>query len=193
MTNTDGGNGYYDYVPTLTLDKPLVFNGPPSGEHREIAYNLAAVTGLRLDDTDRLVEHRAGRSLWEVLRDTEVEVYRRWESSFLYKAIEARPSGIVVVGDGALADPANRSIVAQRACLLHLDLPLNSVFWNMRRQTRPHPFFPSPPETPDALEALFAAYQAGGAPADIRLDLENREAHRLTLELRDRLAAQNNT
>lgn len=188
MTDPAGDSGYYDYAPTLALDKPLVFNGPPSGEHREIAYNLAAVTGLRLDDTDRLIEHRAGRSLWEVLRDGGETAYRRWESRFLHKALEARPCGIIVTGDGALADPGNLDRVTGQARLLHLDLPLNSVFWNMRRRAQPHPFFPQPPENPRELEALFAAYQAGREPAHIRLDLENQEAHRLTLELRDRLA-----
>jgi shikimate kinase len=181
--------GYYDYGATLTLEKPLVISGPPSGEHMEIAYNLAALTGLRLDDTDRLVEHRAGCSLWELVRDGGEADYRRWESEFLQQALQGRPSSIVVIGDGGLVPAANLDSVLSGGTLVYLHLPLNAVFWNMRRRRgQRHPAFPQPPENMDQLRPMFDARRPGWLRAHITLDLENRQPHQTTLELRDCLA-----
>ena len=42
--------GYYDYAPTVALSRPVACIGHPACAYREVVYDLAALTGLPLND-----------------------------------------------------------------------------------------------------------------------------------------------
>lgn len=183
---------YYDYAPTVVLKKPLALIGPPSGEYRDVAYNLAALSGLSLNDLDHLVEHRIGRALWQLVRDEGWEVYRRHEGQLLASTLAARPCGILVLGDGALLAADNLRRVLDGATLVAFALAPEAVYEGIcRRQASgpPHPAFPDPLPHADVLRPYLEARQEAWEQAHITIDLEGRSLRQVTAHLNQRLAA----
>jgi len=77
---------------------------------------------------DSWIEHEAGQSLVALVQTQGIEALRQLEDRFLAQALTTRPSGIVVLGDGALIREANLRQVLDKATLVYLKLSLASVY-----------------------------------------------------------------
>ena len=52
---TMSNSSYYDYHPTLQLERPVVLGGMPGTPYREVGHYLTSLTGLPLLDLERLL------------------------------------------------------------------------------------------------------------------------------------------
>lgn len=180
------------------LSKPLVLIGFPGIEYRQVGRDLAALTGLPFIDVDQWVEHQAGQSLWALVQSRGEDLLHQARARLLDKALNSRPCGIVVVGDGtALTEPARLEQVVEAAVVVYFKLSLAMAYWTLRRQLRErgllaHPFLPHPLDSSEQLRPLFAACQMGCESAHMTIDMEHRdtdEAVRLMMEALPRLGA----
>lgn len=162
-------SGYYDYEPLLDLDRPLALAGYLSAETRVIGYRLAALTGLPSVDLDRTIEHFTGMSVWNLIWTEGEERYRELERRYLRSALDAKPAGILTLGDGALIDDDNRELVLAKSHLVTLELDLANCYWRLKASPRTHQEFwhPLHDEPLDGVERLrpFHARRAPGMAA----------------------------
>ncbi|MEW6755845.1 MAG: shikimate kinase, partial [Candidatus Latescibacterota bacterium] len=158
-TSPAGQAGYYDAGSTLVLSRPVALIGYPGVAYRQVGHDLASLTGLSLIDLDRWVEHTAGMSLWALLQGRGLEVMRELEARLLAHALEVRPHGLLILGDGALVRPENRLRLHDTAAIVYLHLPLVTAYWELRQQILvnppgPCPFVPHPLEHCEQLRFL---------------------------------------
>jgi shikimate kinase len=183
-------NGYYDAAPIVLMDKPLALIGPPGGQHHEVGYDLASLSGLPLVNLDQWVEHHAGQSLWQLIQAEGETAYRRLETELLPRALKAQPPSILILGDGALLNPANQRQLLISSTLVYFKLRPSTVYWRLRQQAeapqgKPHPLVPLPLENPDLIRPLLDARLPGYQQAHRSIDMEEkdvREAVQLLLK-----------
>lgn len=181
---------YYDWTPTVLMDKPLALIGPPSCPYADVGYDLAALSGLSLINLDQWIEHHVGQSLWRLIQTEGETTYRRLETAFLPKALSAKPPSILILGDGALLNPANKHQLLISSTLVYCKLRPSTVYWHLRQNTnsvesKPHPLAPSTLEHPDQLRPLLEPRLAGYQQAHRTIDMEEksiRDAVQLLLQ-----------
>ena len=115
-------SSYYDYHPTIQLERPVVLGGMPGTPYREVGHYLASLTGLSILDLDRWLEHQVGKSLWDFVQSEGEEVLRQKEFEYLDRALVAQPRGLLIVSEGTLAQAANRRKISESAGLASICL-----------------------------------------------------------------------
>lgn len=123
---------YYDYAPTIAIERHVSLISLLTSETRAIAYRVAALSGLRFVDLDRLIEHECGASVNSLVAQEGEAGYRERERRVLRSALADSPPAIISLGDGALMDPGSRELVTQRTLLIGFDLDLPNCLWRVR-------------------------------------------------------------
>ncbi|RMH21633.1 MAG: hypothetical protein D6696_05370 [Acidobacteria bacterium] len=140
-------------------------------------------------DLDRKVEHRAGKSVWELVIEDGAERYRRLEGEQLVRALRDRPFGILTLGDGALIDPAGRRRVLEESTLVVLDYDLAGCFWRLLTRPAPqhdwwHPLHREPLLGPEQLRPFVDARRRGLEAAPHRIRMRGRTLAAALAEVR---------
>ena len=181
-------SSYYEHGPLVLLQRPLVLIGFLGVDQHGLGRDLAALSGLPLIEVDRWIEHAAGQSLVALVQTQGIEALRQLEDRFLAQALTTRPSGIVVLGDGALIKRGNLQQVLDKATLVYLKLSLASTYWKLRHQAvRPHPLLLQPPESTAELRPLLAERQGGFDQAHVTLDMDEMTPEAALRHLLDKL------
>lgn len=180
--------GYYDHHPTHGLSRHLVVAGYLGDLNRTMAFRLGSMTGLPVQSLDRLIEHHAGKSVWDLIWSEGEERYRRLESEILSQTLGQRPFGILGLGDGALIDEANQRRVAETSDLVVLDLDLANFYWRLKASERAdldfwHPLHAGPLERFEQVKPYYQRRQPGFAAARHRITLPGRDTARILDEL----------
>jgi shikimate kinase len=187
--------GYYDYTPTVTLLRPVALIGHPGCAYREVAYDLAALTGLTLHDFDHRVEHDVGQTLWSFARQNGRDELYRLEEALLPGLLTQSPPGIIVLGEGALHRPEQLTRVQAQATLLFFHLPRTTCYWALRRRQEErggvlmHPWLPDRLDGPQDLQPFLEGMRPAAAAADRVVDMEGQGVHEVVLELQQWLPA----
>ncbi len=181
-------SGYYDYHPTVALSRSVVLGGTPSAAYREVGHDLAALTGLPLIDLDRWLEHQVGQSLWDFLQREGEDKLRYMETELLVKSLSNSPCGLIIAGEGVLAQAANRRLIKERAALAYLSLPPTAAYWELRRQIgeggpRLHPNVPYPLVQFAQLRPLLDALEEAKKGADWICAVENKPVQEVLAQL----------
>jgi shikimate kinase len=183
---------YYTHDPQILLDRDLALVGHLADDTRRVGMTVSSLTGLPLRDVDRLVEHQAGMSLWELVARYGEERYRSLERRELLRALDDMPPGILVLGDGALIDEENRRLVRERTRLVRLDLDLASCYWRLRSRVGSglwHPLVRGPLGGIEDLRPYFAARSAGFAECDHSVEWDGRSHRDVAQEILRLLAS----
>ena len=172
-------SSYYDYHPTLQLERPVALGGMPGTPYREVGHYLTSLTGLPLLDLDRWLEHQVGESLWDFMQSEGEHVLRQKEFEHLDRALLAEPCGLLIVGEGTLAQPANRRRIRESASLVYLSSAPSAAYWQVRQQIsergpRYHPHVPQPLTHFDVLRPLIEALDQARGDANLVLAVDNR-------------------
>ena len=171
-------SSYYDYHPTLQLERPVVLGGMPGTPYREVGHYLTSLTGLPLLDLDRWLEHQVGESLWDFVQSEGEHVLRQKEFEYLDRALLAEPCGLLVVGEGTLAQADNRRRIGESASLVYLSSAPSAAYWQVRQQIsergpRYHPHVPQPLTHFDVLRPLIEALDKAREDANLVLAVDN--------------------
>ena len=181
-------SNYYEHGPLVLLQRPVVLIGFLGVDQHGLGRDLAALSGLPLIEVDRWIEHEAGQSLVSLVQTQGIEALRQLEDRFLAQALTTRPSGIIVLGDGALLKEANLQQVLAKATLVYLKLSLASTYWKLRHQTvGSHPLLLQPPESTEELRPLLAERQGGFDQAHVTLDMDEMTPEAALRHLLDKL------
>jgi shikimate kinase len=176
--------GYYDCGPLVLLDRPVALTGFIGSKLPQIASSVVALTGLPLADLDRWIEHEAGTAVeGMVLRQGEIAM-RRMESRLLDRALESRPPGIIVLGEGTLLDSDNRRKIRRHAKLVYIELSIFELYAALRAEWAHAPMkhchlFVDPPGDIAEVESLFKHRISSYRDADVLV----RGSHKYTLDI----------
>lgn len=166
---------YYDYYPTIALGRPVVLGGVPTAPYREVGHSLAALAGLPLVDLDHWIEHQAGMSLWEALRQQGEPAVRTTATELLTQALASQPCSLVILGAAAPLIGTLLKQVQQSAALIWFDRPPTALYWTLRQQQeqgpQPFPFVPFPLERFDQLKPLLESLRLYRQQADLCLQV----------------------
>ncbi|MDA0334441.1 MAG: hypothetical protein O2782_04680 [bacterium] len=191
MTQID----YYDYTPTVTLARPVACIGHPGCAYREVAYDLAALTGLPLHDFDRRLEHEIGQNLWAYLRTHGSDRLHSLEEALLPGLLNQSPPGLLLLGEGALHSGPQLARVRAQAALIFFRLPRATCYWALRRQLEErggalrHPWLPDRLEEPQDLQPFLDGIGPVRAAADHVIDMEGQGVHEVVRALQALLPA----
>ena len=190
-------SSYYEYHPTLQLERPVVLGGMPGTPYREVGHYLTSLTGLSLVDLDRWLEHQVGESLWDFMQSEGEHVLRQKEFEYLDRALVAEPCGLLIVSEGALAQAANRRRIGESASLVYLSSAPSSAYWQVRQQIsergpRYHPHVPQPLTHFDVLRPLIEALDQAREDADLVLAVDNRSVQDLVDTIFDAMPSLHN-
>lgn len=126
-------SSYYDWAPSVPLSRPLVLTGFLGAKLGKVANVLSGLTGYRLVDLPRGVEHRAGKTLGALVVAEGLQALAEHETALLKQALRIPPRPIVALGHGTLLDRSNRALVSQGATLIYVRVSLDTAVRRVRR------------------------------------------------------------
>jgi shikimate kinase len=162
---------YYAYSPTVVLEQPIAIIGFAGARVSVIAAAIVSLTGLPLIDLDRWIEHEVGASLAQfVLRKGEAAL-RATESLLLLRALDARPAGILALGEGAVLREANLRQIREKASLIYVELDIFELYARIKEELAYAPgkylhLFGECPQSPQQIKSFLDQRVTGYRQAD---------------------------
>lgn len=114
-----------------------------------------------IEDTDKLIEKKEGRSINEIFADDGEAYFRNCETELLRELCSTRKNKIISVGGGTPVKEENRALLKQLGTVIYLRIRPETVFERLRYdETRPLLAGPNPLEKICALmDQRSAAYE----------------------------------
>ena len=176
---------YYSPHPRTRLERPLALVGFCGSGVGSVARGLTALTGLPLNEVERLVEARAKRSRTRILFEEGVAGLRSLETQETERAIARQPAGVIALTDSALLDADLLARLLDETQLVYLERPLGFLLEAIRNAPRGHyPEFAvaTPIEVRD-IEPVFREREPGYLRAEVRFNGEDLHTNRIVDEL----------
>ncbi len=176
---------YYSPHPRTRLERPLGLVGYAGSGVRAVARGICAVTGLPLNDVERLVEARAGRSRARLLLEDGAEALRAVETEVALQALERRPPGVIALTDSGLMDESTCERVCQETRLVYLERPLPVLLEAIRTSPRAATpeFALAAPRSVEDLLPSFREREPAYRRAEVHFMAEALHPHRVVDEL----------
>lgn len=92
---------------------------------------VAQRLGMPFVDLDDLIAARAGRSIPEIFRQEGEGAFRAWERALLREVV-AGPPAVVSTGGGAIVDPENYTLMAERGLIVCLEAAPETIVERLR-------------------------------------------------------------
>lgn len=185
-------DGYYDYHPRIIPDRPLAITGFVGARIPLVGAAVTALTGLPLHELDRLIEHTAGISIPHlVIRDGEAAM-RNLESKLLKRALDAKPPGVITLGEGTLLAKKNRAIIKKQAKLIYIELSVFELYTRVKQELSASPgkylhLFADSPERAQDLQAFLSERIPLYREADLTINASQRHPTKIAQEIIDAL------
>ena len=158
-------------MPVSTLSRPIALIGLSGAGKSTIGQLLALHLGWPLLDTDALVIQAAGRSVAQIFAEEGEARFREREAAALLHALAAIPC-IVATGGGVVLREDNRALLRERAYVVWLDAPTQTLLARLRAHDEPRPLLAGD-DRASRLEELRAARELLYAGlADLRVATE---------------------
>jgi len=185
-------DGYYDHSPLVLVERPVVITSPLREFTRAVTYRTASLLGLPFHDIDRLVEHRAGKTIEQLVLEEGEGAYRSAEAGCLATVLDERPTGLI-----ALADQDHLWIGADQAhqpsdwTVVILDFELPNLYWRIQSTARDretshwHPLFEGIPESVSDLRPFWSAWRRSQPSSSMRFSADNLTVAQTSQRLQD--------
>ena len=126
-----------------------------------VGLRLSYALKRAIEDTDKLIEKKEGRSINEIFADDGEQYFRNCETELLKELGTGCKNKIISVGGGTPVKPENRALLKRLGTVIYLRIRPETVFERLRYdETRPLLACPNPLEKICALlEERSAAYE----------------------------------
>jgi shikimate kinase len=116
------------------LPDRLFIVGPMAAGKSAVGKRLAARLGMPFFDSDAVVEQRTGVDIEYIFDREGEEGFRRRERAVIAELSEQRPV-VLSTGGGAVLDPDNRRLLAQRGVVIYLSAGVDAQLSRTRCNT----------------------------------------------------------
>jgi shikimate kinase len=131
----------------------IVLIGMMGAGKTTIGRELARRCDMRFVDCDHEIEARTGVKIPTIFEIEGEEGFRRRETQVIDEL--TRVKGVVIAtGGGAVLDPANRAMLAERGVIVYLNVP-PQVLWERTRNDRNRPLL----QVPNPREHIATLYR----------------------------------
>ena len=150
----------------LVLVKPVILIGMMGAGKSAVGRAVAASLGAEIRDSDEEIVASAQQSIAEIFDRYGEPFFREKEAQIIARLLAAPPA-VLSTGGGAWLRPENRALMADRAVVIWLDVPLD-VLWSRVRHKSHRPLLQT--DDPQAtLAAIYAERQPLYATAPYRV------------------------
>ena len=125
-------SGYYDWSPSVALERPVVLTGFLGARVGRVANVLSGITGHRLVDVARGVEHRAGQSLGALRVSGGLEAIEAHQAAVVDQALRIPPPPLIALGHRMLLDRTLRTRIASEAVMVYVKVSLDTAVQRVR-------------------------------------------------------------
>ena len=143
-----------------TLNKPIVLVGMMGAGKTHIGGTLADALALEFNDTDHLIEEKAGMSVPEIFEHFGEAKFRESEHKTIIEALD-NPPCVLATGGGALMNAKTLEELKQRAVMVWIDVE-SDVLWSRVKDCKNRPLLQAPDarqRLEDLLEERKALYE----------------------------------
>jgi shikimate kinase len=120
-----------------------------------IGRTLAGMIDRPFVDSDNVVVERLGMSIAAMFRIGEEKRFRQMEADVISELVTNVPPKVIALGGGALGNPATLQMLHDRALLVHIRLPWESLEPLIPKLRRGRPLLES--STTEEIHALFVS------------------------------------
>lgn len=110
--------------------------GLPGAGKTTIGKALAKMTGLRLIDTDEMIEKTTDMSINEIFNSFGEKYFRNIESE-IFENIKSEENAVVSTGGGIILSENNRNIIKERGVCLYLKRDVQTILKYIKCEQRP--------------------------------------------------------
>lgn len=148
-----------------------------------LSYRLRRV----LEDTDKLIERKEGRSISDIFALKGEDVFRRMETACLRELLLSQEEKIIATGGGLPIRQENRALLKQLGTVIYLRISAKNVWERLKGDTsRPLLQCDEPLAKIEALlDKRNPVYEAA---ADMIVDVDGKDMEQVISELLDRIA-----
>ncbi len=115
--------------------KNIVLIGFMGSGKTTVGISLSWKLKMAVEDTDKLIERRAGKSIRDIFATEGEGAFRRMETDLLKELSEKKYSRILSVGGGTPVNPVNRALLKKCGTVVYLRLKAETVYARLREDT----------------------------------------------------------
>ncbi len=155
-----------------------------------VGLKLSYALKRAVEDTDKLIEKKEGRSINEIFADDGEAYFRNCETDLLRELCDTRQEKIIAVGGGTPVKSENRDLLRKLGCVVYLRIQPLTVYERLRYdETRPLLAGPDPLEKICQLMAeRSAAYEEA---ADYVIDVDDLSLDQVVAQIKEYVEGKN--
>lgn len=155
-----------DFIP----DRPIVLVGLMGVGKTFLGKRLARRLDLPFIDSDEEIETAAGMTISEIFAAHGEPYFRAGERRVIARLVSGEPL-VLSTGGGAFVDDQTRALLLDRAAVIWLDAPVETLVERVGRRNN-RPLLNGPEDPADVLSRLIEVRRPAYSQAQIRVDVD---------------------
>ena len=119
---------------TSRLTRPITLVGMMGSGKSTLGASLARLLGWHFYDTDRLIEHSAGKTIPEIFEQDGEAAFRSLERSTIQSLISSSEPCVIATGGGAITVPETAALIFNETLSVWIDASLDLLVSRTARQ-----------------------------------------------------------
>lgn len=116
-------------------EKNLVLIGFMGSGKTSVGLKLSYKLKMPVEDTDKLIERREGKSIRQIFEEEGEEVFRKKETELLGELVDRHGRVIYSVGGGTPVREENRKLLRQLGTVVYLQISPETVYERLKGDT----------------------------------------------------------
>jgi shikimate kinase len=166
-------------------ERPIALAGFMGVGKSSIGRALAGMLARPFVDSDTVIVERVGMSIAAMFRIGEEQRFRQTEADVIDELVGDRPPKVIALGGGALGSTSTLATLLERALLVHIRLPWESLEPLIPKLRRGRPLLES--STTEEIHALFDSRDALYSACHLTVELRREGVRRSAALLLDAL------
>lgn len=166
----------------MRLKRNIILIGFMGSGKTTVGLRLSYKLRLSVEDTDKLIEQQAGKSISRIFEEDGEACFRRQETALLRKIRDRKYIRVISVGGGTPVDPVNRELLKECGIVVYLRVRPETVYERLQSD-RTRPLLQCEDPLGRIRELMAARREAYEECADIILDADELPMEELTEQI----------
>lgn len=117
------------------MEKTIILTGFMGAGKTSVGKTLAQKTGLKLLDTDKLIEKQEGTTISRIFQTQGEEAFRKAETNILKSLLKTKEPAIISVGGGLPLREENQTLLKNLGLVIYLQIQPSTVLKRLKGDT----------------------------------------------------------